>query len=228
MRALLVILLASSCAWTQQLHDIIRPSRDLDGGSYISTHVDTTDCPTALQTGSSAQPNWWDAAGLSTSSLFELTNGNPNVTRCANRVFDTFPAGTHTYSSLILFVNSSGTCAHSCGIGTIAYSANGNVSFTTLISGANWVQATFSANLSLSQDLTQLTVSAVDFANTNLGGGTGQGDMAITGFDVWVDGAYNPPAAITGPTPTVSQPVLISKATWKCPLWILWFSGRLW
>jgi len=207
----IMVLLLSSCAWGQ-FHEILRPTADVDGGEATAKAIDPTDCNTSTYNASSALPHWWDNAGLSTSDKFELTNISTGAGRCSARGFITWGSTANTYTSLTLNINTLASCSGACGVGSIAYTIDGSHTWTVVKTGTLWSQFTATISLSPGQDLTKLAVAVVVFANPN--DGVNNGDMSVTGADVWTDGIYTPPATptpIPPSAPATQQPSIISR-----------------
>lgn len=200
-----------------QAQEILRATVDVDGGSTVSNALDASNCVSiAVYVTSVALPNWYDAAGLSTNSPFHLTNTSPSVSKCSARVLKTWATTSNTYTALTLNINTSGVVAGNGGRGSIFYSTDGGNTWNLVrqpVNNLGWAQVTDSVTLSPTQDLTKLQVAANDAAFNADPGGTGNGDMLITGFDVWTAGTYTvvAPATPQPPPPVVAiSPVVIS------------------
>lgn len=226
MRLLALILCTASLAFGDEL---LRPTTDANSTSTSygcsGTNVTFTSFPNAR-----------DAAGLATSSHGLVTgggcqkflNGNCVVAghnQFSARLFSGWPSSGNQWASLTLNVNwataggslpQDNTC--------VAYSTNSGMTWTSLAcSAAIRAQATSTATLSPTQDLTKLRVGVCVLGQGGEVGDGAQGSDDITIWDIWTFGTNNvpPPAPAPSPAALPSDPVIISRR-WKELLEALW------
>lgn len=219
------------CRWFLRLFTLILCTASLAfGDELLRPSVDATSTATIGCTGTNVVftsfPNARDAAGLATSSNGSVTGGpcghfvGGNCTvagknHFSTRVFSGWSAAGTTWNSLTINVNWS-TLGGSFPTDTacVAYSINSGMTWTTLLcSPTARAQATSSASLATSQDLTKLRVGiCVMGQGADLGDGF-PGNDDITVWDIWTLGTNNapiPPPAGSG-TSRPTDPVIISR-----------------
>lgn len=191
----------ASLAFGQQT-EILRPTRDFDGGSLA------LGCYSGSDLASSAMPKSWDQAGLSTSSNISVT-GTFSKSQVKTRIFSSWAATSNNYSALTVSVNvtAGGNSGDEAALGCIKYSIDGGVTYTTLIcdGGAGFANKTITATLSGTQDLSKLRVGVcASGLKGNLQGQIGPGSESLDISDVWTSGTN--PAPATGNGSTSGQP----------------------
>lgn len=183
MKRVILILLACSCF----AQEIKRPGTDTDSGNQgcIGTRLS-----------SSAMPQAYDAAGLSTESDLSA-GGTQTASNYRARNFSGWTTNGNSYLSLTLNVNSSASPSGPVQ-GCIAYSIDGGVTFTHIRcdSGSGWTQRTDTISLSASQDLTQIEIEVCVAGLKNPGGKFSLEDISI--YDIWTSGSTTPQSAGNG------------------------------
>jgi len=191
---LLVIALLFACLAAGQ--EIKRPTADMDGGNNTKLGC------VGQNQASTAMPNAYDAAGLSTSSN-QLTLGGLHQTKFETRIFMTWQMRGNNYSALTLNINSASAgylSGNGTGAACVNYSVNNGRTWTNVrCDGAlGWPQTTDTVALSARQDLTKLQVAICTE------GDSGGGDVNFIGsdnvllFDIWTSGTYSTGPAGTG------------------------------
>lgn len=213
--SLLLLLLLPGIATQAQTHEILRPRAESD---LDSTSVGCG----GIHSVSTAMPNAWDAAGLTTSSdqSVNAAGGAHPTAFYRARQFTNWGSSTNSYGSLTLFINSAIVVdSNNNGAGAMAFSENGGTSWIPFAPAVSpWTQTTFSATIPANQDLTKLRVAICVDAAGELGGPGGTADMTV--FDTWTDGTFSVPTPTPTPTPAVPvkpavpSPVIVSR------LWI--------
>lgn len=180
----LVWLLLVSCCFAQ---DVKRPNTDVDSGATIKCGIGTS-------SGSSTMTLAYDAAGQSTSSIIAI-QGSISQSHYRSRAFYNWTAPSGSYSALTLNINAQNVETNSTGSvggGELKYSLNNGSTWTTIVSGAGgggWPRLTRTINLSASQDLSQIRVSACVYSTA--GGDTNGPTETMTIFDIWTSGTVS-------------------------------------
>ncbi len=191
--SLLVITLLFACFAASQ--EIKRPTADIDGGNNTKLGC------VGQNQASSAMPNAYDKAGLSTSSN-QFTSGGLNGTKFETRIFMTWQMRGSNYSALTLNINSASAgylSGNGTGAACVNYSVNNGRTWTKVrCDGAlGWPQTTDTIVLSAGQDLPRLQVAICTE------GDSGGGDVNFIGsdnvllFDIWTSGTYSTGSAGT-------------------------------
>lgn len=191
MKLLRIALVFFSAAVLTFGQEIKRPTADSDASGFCG----------GTSTSSTAMPQSWDAAGLTTSSNQSSTGGScrlfqsgickiPGYNYSQGRKFTNWQTTTTSYVSLTLNINSQGTT----GVGTAdqactQYSTNGGVSYTSIrCTSTSWGEITDSVTLNPAQDLSQLAVRVCveGTGATNFSPST---TSVVTVWDIWTLGS---------------------------------------
>jgi len=180
--------------------EIGRPTADIDGGNNRKLGCVGENQP------SSARPNAYDAAGLSTGSN-QFTSGGLNQRKFQTRIFVSWQMAEKNYSALTLNINSASAgylSGNGTGAACVNYSVNEGRTWTKVrCDGAlGWPQTTDTIVLPAGQDLTKLQVAICTEGDSGGGDADFIGSDNVRLFDIWTSGTYS-----TGPAGTTSTPV---------------------
>lgn len=205
-----LILAAASMAWASTY---ARPSADANSASALgcSGTDQTSTSMSAVYSGKSGAGPTGASSGLAVTSP-----GSGTAYNYTTRIFSGFPAGAQSSVTLDVSEACANNDAPSFGLCAVEYSTNSGSTWTSLYSGEDSSQTTYTVSIGSMADLSTLQVSVCSHAKYDLITPTST-DETVTAYDIW---AVLPSAGASGFPGFIRS--ALEEDIWR------WRGGRRW